>query len=499
MRLNDDELHIILTFLRGQDLINTMCTCRFLYEMGLPILLGSPIQLERLGKIQQFTRFVLRDAAKHGSQLRDITLGTSRDFWDPRLSSIFEELQLHEVLDHAVNIRAIRFNERLDISTDPDPICSLVRKVFTLPTLKRLSIHFSIYGRDNASAIQSVASSLENARCSLTHLKLDDNNPRYPTGWFKAIQHLCPTLISLTVGVLPVETLTETFPRLTTLKIRTMRFPHFIPSSDIFRHFPRLRRLSIYEIDTNNSISSLRSVDHNDWQRRNTHDAKEKFIWPPLKHIKMKLNSLSSLGIECPKGVEVLDLSDSLNRLMGARDGILADPLASERQAILGCRPEALKLPCVLDADVCDLLSEILTALPLLTHVEYDMRLMPSEREPCLVLDLLDRLVAIHRKAHCEIVRINLTTYGPFHRRSPLYIFFDAEKFAQRFITTCPTLRRVFISWKPSIDPDSDINRVINVETYLKNAKSSSGTRYGRELEPKAYERLNVFEESSFM
>ncbi|KAI0075880.1 hypothetical protein K474DRAFT_1334599 [Panus rudis PR-1116 ss-1] len=364
--LNGDVLRIILSFLRGENIVNAMCTCHSLYDMGLPILLGSPIRVEE-DQIEQFATFILKDAARYGPMLREITLV------DIARCSYFMDFEVAnakfcDILDHAINIRAfrIRYSELF-------PLCnmrSLVEKLFTLPTLQRLSFSFRHSPRH-----RFVESSLANAVCPLTHLEFGDS-PHYvslPSSWFRALSRFSSTLKTLSIPLLPIDAIPG-FPHITTIKTSIMAFPRYIPTSTIFRLFPNLKNIAGNGILLSPLLVGL--MDYDNWRSRNTQDAERQPRWPELCYVKMRIDELCALGLGCP--VRALHLVD---RICNTRPHYFRSELpfgTLERELILGCRPQALKVSCELQADVCDLFQDILSNSPQLMHVEYDLSVVPT-------------------------------------------------------------------------------------------------------------------------
>ncbi|KAI0075881.1 hypothetical protein K474DRAFT_1334705 [Panus rudis PR-1116 ss-1] len=383
--LTEDELYLVLPYLRGQSIVNAMCTCRALYSVGLRLLLGSPIRLHEK-QIEPFVRFILKDPATYGPMLRDISLiNTSRsECFDSAVVALINK-EFCDILNYSTNIRAFKVTN-VAFSSSLDSVRPLVQKLFTLKTLQKLSLSCNPSRDSSNRALQAaIEASIQNALCSLTHLEITHaSGIALASSWRAAFSRFSPTLKSLSIPILLLGDITQPFPRLTTLNVWIMHFPShrgYIPTTDIVHLFPRLRDLFIEGIVSRipGEMVACLELDHDFFRAKNTDRSVPQHRWPQLEHVATRADTYYALAVECP--VRVLNLTYGGQILRKGRTSEIRQQslFTVARQVILSAQPHALKVACGLEVEVCNLFAGILSESPQLTHLEYNLCILPTE------------------------------------------------------------------------------------------------------------------------
>ncbi|KAI0075875.1 hypothetical protein K474DRAFT_1663769, partial [Panus rudis PR-1116 ss-1] len=496
--LSADELSIVLKRLKGKDIVNAMCTCRNMYEMGLPILLGSPVELHK-ERVQQFAMFVLSDIGRFGPMLRDLSLfdfcGTGFFLSDPDLV----DAQLSSILNHAVNLQAFKISD-IDFKLTTAP--HLMQTLLKHSAVQRISLRFVYFSSDGGQ--EQIQTSLEQASCPrLTHLELDHlpHLPDPPESWFAALSQFAPSLQSLTTIALPVGVLQMPFPQLTTLKSRWLQVLQFIPTSTIFRLFPQLRNISILEIiqvisNTSYGLAGS-SINSDGWRAMNTRSGEKEHRWSSIAQAKSTVDVLHALAFGCP--ISVLDISRGTYASHSNRD---TEELTIERETILECEPRALKLACRLPmpANLYNLLETVFEKSTPLSYLEWNLSFPISPETETTQTELCEHFAAVHGKSPCTTLRINVmvprnpTPQGDFVTQD-----FDLDGFIKQLAKASPALRFLCIARhavQTTMHPPGNRNVLIDV-TYVELVESPDGKTY-QTLDPREEHRFDTFSDDVF-
>ncbi|KAI0070634.1 hypothetical protein K474DRAFT_1702046 [Panus rudis PR-1116 ss-1] len=481
MALNLDEIYNIMSYLPGTDIVNVMCTCREVYELGLPILLGSPIVL-RNQKIYQFLRFFCKDSLRYGAMIRDVTLVdiSSSDDEGSVLCS-----HLSSFLQHSPNLHSFKVD---DMDMDMSIIPTLMQTLLTSPADRRALrvVGFSVR-RFNPSFLVDMASK-SSSWDSLVDLQLEWLVAVGNYDWVTSIEQLAPNLVSLTITTLPFAIMSKAFPRLRTLYITSRKLYHesIFSTSKMVQLFPRLQNLWFQRILVPwSDVHALRAVRENNMRDALT-TGNDHRAWSQLENLRIGWDTLYAMGTRRP--VRRLDLGfliSSTFRWFRA-------------EVVTECQPKALKVDIPLQRQTIDRLRTILRNSPQLQHLEYSVSMHDgiATHELGPGIAELNELVEMHRPLSCTFLRVCFTRVipkvGPRNvrdaiRGTPMQEYmkntFDPEDFVQRLIDTCPTLKRILVHWDQNIRPPIFVNVIVE----------DDGRRRARTASDDEHDKYNIF------
>ncbi|KAI0074411.1 hypothetical protein K474DRAFT_59962 [Panus rudis PR-1116 ss-1] len=270
-----DELLIVMSYLRGMDIVRMMCTCRTLHEHGIPIHLGSPIILGR-DQTQAFAAYVLRDVSKYGPMLRSINFShipRSTAQWPTATgyNSFNADEALSKIVKNSPNLRILRLNPDFDYITDCP---KLMHSLIALRALEHITLCINSILR-----FPLLVSVLQSAPWYLKHLQLrgvsDSRDDENRIAIFLMLFRFTLTLESLMVTILPISRLVDhasprklAFPRLKALDVTMLEYHHYIPTRAMVELFPALQILSITQQGIVREESGCRIILSEDWRSR---------------------------------------------------------------------------------------------------------------------------------------------------------------------------------------------------------------------------------------
>ncbi|KAI0075866.1 hypothetical protein K474DRAFT_1333101 [Panus rudis PR-1116 ss-1] len=490
MRLNTDELLIALSFLGQADIINVMCTCHALHKLGLPVLLGSPIKLDKKKTFKTFAAFISKEVQRYGPLLRDITIsGIARDPRTPGSRARFDlDTPLAAIIQHSTNLHTLEMNSILAMHHYPKFMHSLVM----LPsTLRKLTLHFSNW------CYPLLADSLKESSWSLTHLSIHYYRPNYDevVDILITLSRFSATLESLVLTDIPISKRldraggTLVFPRLKSLDIVNLLFHHHVPAPELVSLFPHLRRLSILAPHYSPSVSRdflINSANAEEFRVLNDRVTRKDNLWTHLDYLSSSLATLYGLGLKSP--VAVLDLGSSLSQ--GSLEG---DPQITQLQSlILECRPQALRviISFPLAPEHFQVFRNMLRESPQLSHISYRLspafsanlnvtRVSMTEAEITEIRGMTDMLIAMH-EGLSSLSCIHITWSFPLAMMGNILMSKSrGPDFVERLINACPALCYYCVEW------DND-------KSFFESISTPEG-RMAKPSEPEAWGQHDVF------
>ncbi|KAI0076030.1 hypothetical protein K474DRAFT_1708541 [Panus rudis PR-1116 ss-1] len=389
VHLRHDEWHIVMKFLPRNDLLNMLRVCRLFYDLGLPLLLQSRIEIKPENAIS-FREFITSDLPRFAFMLRDLQLQTTFEFQDEDGAYVIEDeiphVPFEEILQAAVNLNSLYISDCGEKVIHRFP--HLVDRINSLKKLKRLALH------DVDGPFCSHLINLPHP-WSLTHLHIDwtwwDDDP--PEQWWDCdlspvLGHCKDTLESFYLGYLKFSNLHDVvFPRVHTVGVWLLEFG--LRTSTLVKTFPKLLTLHVQSGTV--PFPTPPNADFDQWRISNEHPEGVSH-WPCLHRVVMPYPVLYGLNLKCP----ILFLEPFLDREQ--RHSFLT------RQRIVhlaGSRSRSIDI--VLRDDFRKLsrhLKHFYRCSPQLTHISYTIMFSSfHDRSPSATqLNMfMDRIVNIHR------------------------------------------------------------------------------------------------------
>ncbi|KAI0076018.1 hypothetical protein K474DRAFT_1314137 [Panus rudis PR-1116 ss-1] len=470
VELSYDELHTIMTFLPQADLSTTMAASPALFELGLPILLRSPIFItpgtlrargilnvsglldeppkfkpSRLSSILHFFRdfqstppatFNLSRLSNIGHLLRDLRIRMGG-----RESVRSTNVPLYELLHAATDLHTLDIN---DCEEFYHLFPEFPRLVGALTKLTRLGLS----DVNQALCVEVMRHSLPLTHVYISFKSQPDSPPQsWQYDFAPMLKRCSATLESIHLDFIRFSSIAElVFPRAHTFGVGYLEVG--IRRSTLVRHFPRLSTLYI-----ENLFPSSDSPDPLiEWHALNSREPSQ-LQWSHLERINVPHFAIYGLDLRCTSGFLRINV-DFWEHPQ------LIDPIQ-----LVNCRPKSMVM--IVDSDCGDLLQVFLRNSPQLTHVGFNL-MFPFDNDSTAeeVFELIDSCIETLRCSSCTHIFIHLT----FSMRQdkdlyPLLFAYWQHRcmLAQQLVDAIPSLQSIHLATHCTGEKSTWLGEVVNI------------------------------------
>ena len=279
MRLNYDVLIATMAFSGRSDIWRLMCTCRTLYQAGVPNVLHGTVKISLLEQLTSLYEFLNHDPHRSRYFLSldvksyHLTHDTQYDASCTTLVALLSS--------HAQHLSTISVTYGVPLFADQH----LQHTLSTIHTLRNMKVHG--YSKDLSSFFRQIQRPIE---------KLDISFEDYWLGITVDATRMCAplkdSLEALLVERVKISAAPHIqYPHLTTLHIGFCKHPQL---EDIIPSFPNLRNLCFWVFDNNRLSDPEIEV-----QRAHNNEAQKRARWDSLRSVAACVRDLFLLGIQC--------------------------------------------------------------------------------------------------------------------------------------------------------------------------------------------------------
>ncbi|KAI0076009.1 hypothetical protein K474DRAFT_1663523 [Panus rudis PR-1116 ss-1] len=446
-----------MSFLEKYYLLSLMHTSKQMHELGLPVLLGSPLVLWPWAS-RSFSEFLNTDISRYAPLLRDIRLPYIQQ--EREVREAVSDLNPLQVMKHATNLRSLRVMKSETVCKACPKFASGLR---SLPNLRQLwfgDLHHSIYKE------------LARGTWPLTHLYLKWDNIGREYDLASLFKRFAQTLELIDVDFVDFTELKDVvFPRMRVVCVDHLQVDDWVETRDLVREFPNLRTFHVkYDHD------EVHPEDCEEQRAMNELDPGQTYHWKDLDDITVSYNILYSLNIHTSTRCLLPE---------PPYDDVEFDPMV-----LINCRPKALM--AVLNVEFLRHLPAVWPQCPQIAHLYYHVRLNDDfeyEAGTDNLKSLMEEFLDAHKTASCPDLRL-VFKFAQGSKYDWDNIFEsrnigvkDAAGFAQKLVDAMPSLRTIEIQgYRHSFIfcPDSWMGKVINTDE-------------GRKVVEAKFERSDVF------
>ncbi|KAI0070416.1 hypothetical protein K474DRAFT_800866 [Panus rudis PR-1116 ss-1] len=441
VELSHDEVHTIMTFLPQSDLLNVMDAGPTLHELGLPVLLRSPITipLETLvmNRVLQLSglpglvelhgmlvEFDISRLSSIGHLLRDLRIRLVG-----RRSAAHRGLLLDNILRAATGLHTLDLHGYNDFyHLFPE----LSRLIGSLTNLRRLGL---------SKINQSMCTEVMEYSLPLTHVYITfrGSGGLYPIdtlseeelsklyGFAPMLKRCSATLESIHLDDVDFRSIAElVFPCVHTFGVERLEFG--VRRSTLVRHFPRLSTLYI------GGLSSYpeEATSYIQWHTINSSDPLQ---WPHLGRLHISPCAIYTLNLRCTSQFLCID------SLQFSGHGLVTD-----HHTLVNCHPMSISMRAV--GDCLNSLQVFLHHSPQLTHIGIQLydEISGNVSDAYEAFDRVYSSIEALRSSSCTHLFVNFLSYMIDADMSALLPCWQHRcMFAQQLVDTISSLQSIHL------------------------------------------------------